>query len=66
MRHLKKLVCYKITDEMLRVYQMIKSHPHHYVNTTFEFIAKPDMKSDTIFEEFNEGTVKKKTHWPWY
>jgi hypothetical protein len=63
MRHLEKFICYEANEEILRVYQEIKRQPQRYVNTTFEFIVDPNVKFDTISEEFKEGTIKKKTCW---
>lgn len=62
MRLLKKFTCHKITDELLQTYQDIQSHPHLYINTTFEFVAERDLKFSQIEKEFEEGTVKRRSH----
>jgi hypothetical protein len=52
MHHLKKLTCRRISKELLQTYQEIQANPHLYENSTFEFIATPDVKFDEIKDEF--------------
>jgi hypothetical protein len=49
MRHLKKLVCKQIADELQQAYQEIQDNPHLYVNTTFEFVTVDEETFDKSF-----------------
>jgi hypothetical protein len=54
MRHLKKFVCHHISEdeELQETYQEIQENPHLYMNTSFEFIADPNVNFDEINDEF--------------
>jgi hypothetical protein len=52
MHHLKKLTCRRISVELQQTNQEIQENPHLFVNSTFEFIADPDVQFHEIKEEF--------------
>ena len=53
MRHLEKLTCEEIKEELAEAYRDIQVNAHLYRNTTFEFIADPAHEFNEIKQEFN-------------
>lgn len=52
MRHLKRLICYEYNEELLTAYEEIKNNPRQYINSSFEFVADPNIDFNEIQKEF--------------